>query len=201
MDPQGRTTGICVQIGLLRTAEYLYLVDPKYSVASEQPVDIPKTLEFDTWQYYGIDADPCSIAKMVAEYHECSPNANWILAFINEGRPVSLKHHNTFWVPYEQRQNNCYVPSMSLDFLIKALELPKIDVLAVDIEGMESPMLKSYSWHVKPAFIAVETHFERHEEVVPVITAQGYRNTLSMPTNFDKKEQKFLTRELKFVRL
>lgn len=193
--------GICLQIGLLKTAEYLYLVDPKYRVASEHPVDIPKTLKFDTWDYYGVDADPCSIGKMVEEYHECSPNANWILAFINVGQPVSLKHHKSFWVPYDERQNNCYVPSMSLDFLIKELELPKIDVFAVDIEGVEWFMFESYSWNLKPSFIAVESHFERHEELTSMIIAQGYRNTLSMPTNFHKGEQEFLTRELQFVLL
>lgn len=188
-------TGICLQMGLFRTAEYLYLTGTEKSEIDDLK-GIPDFLEYTNWKYYGIDCDPCSIAYMLQKYHT-NKFAEWVLASINQGVSPSMKYVPTWYIG-DADEAYYYVPTISFDTLIDSLGLEKIDILAVDIEGVELGMFKNYSWRLKPAYIAVESHNEQHIEILDVIEKQGYKNTLNVETNF--YDGCYHTRELQFVR-
>ena len=190
-------TGICLQIGLNKTSEYLYLVDPTYNdFEGDAPREIPPHISFKSWKYYGVDCDPCSICRML-ETHQFNENAEWIVAAINEGVDPYLFRYGSWFVGEVNKHPSFYVPSISLDRLIDSLGFGKLDVLAIDIEGLEFPVFRSYSWRIKPEFIAVESHDEHHEELLSIMASQGYTNTLNMETNFYDGE--YHTRELQFA--
>ena len=190
-------TGVCLQIGLNETAEYLRLVDPSYT-ESEGDVsrEIPPHISFNSWKYYGVDCDPCSICKML-EDHGGKDNVEWVVAAINKGVVPHLFSAESWFIGDKEDHPPFYVMSMSFDFLIYSLGLDKIDVLAIDIEGMELPLFRSYSWCIKPQFIAVESHDDQHEELISIITSHGYTITLDEETNIHEGIP--LTRELQFT--
>ena len=134
--------GICIQIGLNETAEYLYLSEPdwKEKMRVIDPLEIlPESLHYYTsWRYFGIDSDPASINLMMNKYPN-RENIVWVQSFLQEG--VSTLAYAESWLNNHRR---FLMLTMSFDMLVNALEIDSIDVFAIDIEGAEeTPILSS----------------------------------------------------------
>ena len=66
--------------------------------------------------------------------------------------------------------------TVSLDTLLSALGHPQIDLLRLDVEGAEVPILQSYQWHVKPTILSVEHHSPEGKDIIQdIMTQQNYR--------------------------
>ena len=188
------STGVCVQIGLHKTTEYLYLVNPIFQ-ESKQPPAVPEPLKkFDKWIYYGIDVDPCSICEMLNRYPK-HPDIHWIAAGISASTKV-LKY-NSWYIGESRNHPPFHAAALTFDSLIDGLQLQKIDVLAIDIEGTELELFENYSWRIKPQFIAVESHKEQHDTLISMICSKGYKNIVNKGTNY--RDGKYYTRELQFT--
>ena len=82
--------------------------------------------------------------------------------------------------------------TVSLDTLLSALGHPHIDLLRLDVEGAEVPILQSYQWNVQPTILSVEHHCPEGENVIQdIMTQQGYRidlqNTEELRYVYEKK--------------
>lgn len=199
---------VCVQIGLNREAEYLYLTSPNWRKEMENvnPIKaLPKALHhISKWDYYGIDCDPASISLMLHTHpqHEC---VKWIQACIDgeDGQVVTMLENwhgeikgYPFCVPF-------FTTTVTLDTLIKGLCLEKIDVLALDIEGAELKFFQTYQWHIYPTYIAVEIHdahdgehpveyFETRKIIQDILQERGYEMTLHKKWEGRTEELQFL---------
>lgn len=66
--------------------------------------------------------------------------------------------------------------TVSLDTLLSALGHTHIDLLRLDVEGAEVPILRAYQWDLKPTLLNVEHHSPEGKNVIQdVMTQQGYR--------------------------
>lgn len=112
-DPRTR---ICIQIGLGRSAEYIYLTHPQWRElrSKQKPLkQIPDTLcdpsDKRRWHYYGIDAALTSILFCSARYSLLSPERkkymNWICTAITNSQDFhtsdyfGLKNHLLPYTP------------------------------------------------------------------------------------------------------
>ena len=148
----------CIQIGLHRSAEYAYLINPTWQIYV--PDDPLKTLPCELrktagqWRYIGVDRNPASIAYMKEQYGY-NPNMHWVCTTVGLG-----------------------TEQVSIDNLIRMYRIDSLDVLAIDIEGGEQIILKDFSWEIKPHYLAVEVHTcygVSKTEFVSFIEEQGYR--------------------------
>jgi len=144
-------TGICIQIGLYTKAEYFFVTDADYTLSSRK---LPEaiTAPYTQWRYYGIDQDCGSIAFMIGKYDDIE-NAMWIQAAIN--RDSRLKKITSWKV---RGRRKFYMKSTTLETLFSDLNLPRIDVLAMDIEGDEREVFENYPWTIYPRFMNIEVH-------------------------------------------
>ena len=148
--------GICVQIGLHQTAEYLYLVRPDWrDLIGQQDLlkQIPDSLadKFESWRYYGVDSDVASIVKMLEKYGNV-PYSSWIQAAVGLPNDQFLKVRSYF-------SGGSFLGfGCSLQRLFRLLDLSQVDVFIIDIEGGELRLFENYDWHIKPAYISVEVH-------------------------------------------
>ena len=187
--------GICIQIGLNETAEYLYLSEPdwKEKMRVIDPLEIlPESLhQYTSWRYFGIDRDPASIILMMNKYPN-RENIVWIQSFLHEN--VSTLEYTESWLNNFRR---FLMFTMSFDMLVDALEIDSIDVLAIDIEGDEEILFNKYSWRLKPKYITVEAH-ENADTLHELVTGRGY-------VPFQRSEEAYrdthyIHRQLQFLR-
>ena len=98
--------------------------------------------------------------------------------------------------PFHQRSVNntldFHIFTVSLDTLLSALGHTHIDLLRLDVEGAEVPILQAYSWHVKPTLISVEHHSPEGKNIIQgILVQQGYRidswNTEEVRYVYEKK--------------
>ena len=183
------TTGICVQIGLHKDAEFIHCVYPEefskipstYLGYTEYKSlkEIPEVInnKYDKWKFYGVDCDPFSITHMMSKYPP-SEDIQWILAFIYKSKKRLAQIRSWF-----EGKRVCSVPIVSFDELIESLKISKIDVLAMDIESLEFALIETYSWRIKPAFITIEVHINAIKQsgqdrdinrIISVVEKQGY---------------------------
>lgn len=171
--------GICIQIGLKRTAELLYLTRPDWKsimpTVAEENKRLYTEFDFDRWDYFGIDCDPGSITGMLGgdvrtreDFPYNVDNAHWINCLIVPCQKPYLRKIKSAICTEE-----CYVVSVSLEFIVQQLNLPKIDVLVMDIEGDEVDVLGNYNFDIKPSYIIVETHSNR-ELIENILHSQNY---------------------------
>ena len=203
--------GVCIQMGLNREAEYLYLTNPHWLEKMKQVNRIkalPKAFHhLSKWDDYGIDCDPASISLMLHTHpqQEC---VKWIHACIGgeDGQVATMLenwHGETkdypFCVPF-------LTTTVTLDTLIKGLCLEKIDVLTLDIEGTELRLFQTYQWHIYPTYIAVEIHdardderrreyFETRKIIQNILQERGYEMTLHEKREGRTEELQFLYRK------
>ena len=153
----------CIQIGLDRTAEYAYVVRDDWStyIPTDPDKALPSALKTQgNWQYIGIDMSVESVRYVESQY-PYNDRIKWCCATMGLG-----------------------VGETSLDDLFKVYTLDKLEVLAIDIEGMEFPLFEHFQWTLKPVFMAVEVHpsLPVHvQELVDTIVSQGYKCTKRSP--------------------
>jgi len=169
-----------VQIGLNKTAEYVPLVtgarQPSTGALPQQVHWIPMEVRQGTWRYFGIDADPSSIHEMLSLY-DPHPNIHFMNVCVGETAGIVER---VSWFFMGKRH---YVSCFPLHDLLDALQIEQLEVLAIDIEGAELPVLAAFSWEIQPEFLAVESHHEQHTELESLVVSKGYYKIMDVPTN------------------
>ena len=207
--------GICVQAGIADHGEYMYLAEPDY-LKKMQSVEklrrIPSQLcGYESWRYFGIDADCSSMQHLMNNYRN-NKWVQWILAYVTGNRDAGYDHPylsplvtTQMWLEWTRQTGGSadvaptpeyLMPTVSLESVFKALDLKRIDVLALDIEGNEMPFFETYSWEVQPAYINVEVHTypepldyeilcRNKDRIIEIITAagRGYKLLHSFDSN------------------
>lgn len=176
--------GIAIQIGLFKTAEFSYLGHKDWR--ERIPVDplkcVPETVQssIGQWRYFGVDACPRAVSRLAQDFYTI-PNAALIHACV-KGTPNRLTKIGLF------REAPHFVKSFSitLDMLVDALEIDRLDVLAIDIEGNEYEVLQGYSFRLRPRFLTVESHepqFHWENRLAHYIKSLGYKLINEQMTN------------------
>ncbi len=66
--------------------------------------------------------------------------------------------------------------TVSLEALLSAIGHEHIDLLRLDVEGAEVPILKTYPFHIKPLLLSVEHHSKAGKTLVrQILEKHGYR--------------------------
>ena len=72
--------------------------------------------------------------------------------------------------------------TVSLETLFSAIGHKHIDLLRLDVEGAEVPILEAYPFHIKPHLLSIEYHSKAGETFVRrVLETQGYRIDVQNP--------------------
>lgn len=153
-----------------------------------------------TWHGYLVEAHPrnfCSLVEKTAADKTLRPflhRLTFINAAISDATQLSTMgmetgvfkglFANRFTLteaqPFHKRTVNntlnFQIFTVSLDTLLSALGHTHIDLLRLDVEGAEVPILCAYRWHIKPNIISVEHHCPEGENTVRhILERQGYR--------------------------
>ena len=208
---KGQKKGVCVQIGIQDSADFAYLADRDWQAKMETAPPLKRIPEavangFQAWKYYGIDADCVWIAEMLKRDHP--PNTHWIQAFIAtaDGQVCEVESMMS-----ETRIRPFATVSVTLDTLLQDLEITDVDVLVVDVEGAEMEIFEAYDWGIKPRYITVECHGDRHVpnvaneklldqnvgEMIDFLKSKGYACTHQAYTN--RNNTGACTAELQFL--
>ena len=192
---QAGKQGVCVQIGLHSTAEYLYLAKPNWLTIMKEQVELKRlptslTDGIQSWRYYGVDCDVGSIVKMMEKYGNVT-SASWVQAAV--GLPTDqLMKLRSYFVRGHFLGFAC-----SLQRLFRMLNLQQVDVLNIDVEGYEIQIFENYDWVIKPRYVSVEVHgchvnpsvansslLSRHIDIIHnIFTSKGYRRVNKEWTN------------------
>ena len=176
--------GICVQIGLHTSAEYLWLSDPELPPPTVNcPPSIQETLNRigrPRHHYIGIDCDPVSIARMWRDNADriAAGDAEFLLAYIasRSGEPRAFAY-NANYEPVIKGIDWWMAISVSFtDFMTRcAKRYGSVEFLAMDIEGTEVEIFLDYDFSVRPRLIDLEFHFPEHfDSVMKRFTDAGY---------------------------
>lgn len=142
-----------VQIGLHRSCEYLYLVDPKYR---KWPVDIelPAFESANKYHYYGVEMNDTWIRyhRMAKDYKD-DERVSFIHALVH-GEDNKAYKHDSYTV---METGDHEMKGISLDTLFSQIPAP-VSVLAIDIEGAELDVIRGYSFYQCPNYIIIEVH-------------------------------------------
>ena len=149
-----KDTGVCIQIGLLNTAEMLYLTETDWQKQIEQQADTNKVPDFDydKWVLYAVDCNPVSIAIMSDKYKQ--NDVRWLCAYLSDNNSIVPVNDETSQI----MRTNLLTPSLTLKLLVDGLGLHRIDVLKMDIEGSELGVISNYQFEIKPTYISIECH-------------------------------------------
>lgn len=170
--------GHCIQIGIDRDAEYIFLTGSDwkvklYNADQEWQLDPNIFSDISSWHFYGVDANPHSIACAAVKYRPLeSENIVWCCACIDPAKEAFFVGDFGFNQPI------C-VPPITLDRLFESLALVDCDLLALDIEGGEYRIFEDYDWQIKPRVIKIEMHHQPHERLekdglMILLEEQGY---------------------------
>lgn len=196
--------GTVVQIGLQQEVEYLYLVEPnwrKLMLSQPELKRVPKSVyrDIDQWTYWGVDQDYHSICYMAKHYGE---KGNWIATQLNGhegGRFNRFQSH--LW--HQDQFRGMFSTLTTLKDLFLGFGLYDIDVLAMDIEGMELGVFQQFTWEGgwethAPKYIALEIHSYQpiHDEVMSIFESLPYEILQTVPTN---TENDYPTTEVQFI--
>lgn len=180
----------CVQIGLNRSAEYMYLANNTLSAEDvlgpmENPVPplLPEGITVEPYKYWGVDSDPDSIAFLASNFppHPCVHFACCHLI----PRGAKLVESCVNFGGYYGVGQKIYSGGCSLSLLFRGLAehhlefTEDIEFLAMDIEGAEYDVFESYDWILKPRVIRIEGHLAgtvgSPERLERAIVPRGYR--------------------------
>ena len=161
-------TGLCVQIGLNHTAEGLAITHPtdwKSQIPKLREADICSNflyqLDFTSWKYVGVDADPASIIRMI-ETHGTSENHQFVQSFLEAETGKLTKGWYNLDYSQEIEPEPYYNFSVSLDDLLTEIRdnqnTETIDLLIIDIDSWEWTVLENFDWSVKPTYICLEVN-------------------------------------------
>ena len=190
-----KNRGVCVQVGIGFSAEYSFLADPNWHEVIEKmdnkyhfPIEISSFVSDQPWLYYGIDCDPHSIIHAAEKYPDVE---NWLVTNI-VAESKGIKRVQESWSLEAELSPTMItpimIPCMTLADALKKLEIKFIDILAMDVEGDEAPILESYDFQIKPRFITVEIHvwppFENHRSrIIDCLVSNGYTLAKEFKTN------------------
>ena len=221
----------CLQIGLRRTAEFTYLCEPDWRVRMRDqapyrqlPSELCDLEDQREWAYFGVEKDMYFIQYVAKNYKKYvdARQASFICTSIGLDRQLrdSLVFYTEDPKTGKAIKGECaFIPSLSLDTLIRALGWTHLDVLAIDIEGDETLALETYSWSLKPKFLLVEAHdpftfapvdsdvdwenasHHRGKELIDLITAQGYKCLATWEDEIreDVPNNRWVVKQLQFV--
>ena len=195
--------GCCVQIGLSKWAEFLYLASPDWRESMESVDELKRVpdlvcADIDNWKYYGIDEDPSSITNVSTRF---GGRGVWLTAKVGEYfdfEPIwSGFFHASEWM-------GLYSHALTLDQVFRGFSLDHVDVLAMDIEGAETDVLETHDWHVHPHYITVEVHEEslpvdnpRSGRIKALLNEKGYKLLREQRTNLKLETP---TIEIQFIK-
>lgn len=176
--------GTCLKIGLDVGAEYSYLVKDNWKeIAASGEGDehrIP-VFDVDRWNYYGVDANPRSIAHCVERYKDLNERVHFITAAVADAsKLVGLHLKGPQSGIMNGLNSRVLTPAYSLDDLLAHLAISSLEILALDVEGSEYMIFEAYSWRIKPVFMDIEVHVEREHgdamltDFVNSIKRRGY---------------------------
>ena len=172
-----RQKGNCVQIGLHESAEGIYLAEEDWKLAvlhlDKKKIcgmswEFLNAFDYLAWNYYGIDADPASVLKLIEEWG-VSEDFKFIQALVCErtGGLVRSWHHLDYSMDPKPRQPY-YCVSINLSDLLNQLEDEpgSIDLLIVDVDTYEWEIFRNYDFSVKPKYICTEVNlFDTNDDI------------------------------------
>ena len=155
-----------LQIGLYETAEGLYLAHPNKELKEENPresIYVPEGWESDEWRYIGVDASSDSIEFVKQKYGE-GKDWEWVLAGVgdevySDGFTCSLKD------------------------LLSRLGITGLDILAMDVEGHEFDIFRTYDFSIRPKCVFVEYHD------TDILYDERFGNDLSVCHTLEKRQE------------
>ena len=162
-------------------------------------IKIPRqvTDPVETWNYYGVDHDLYSIAFMSKEYGN---RGHWLNVNVRPQPSTRFREMESFFFA-DSQPRGVHTYSLTLSQIFDGFGLETVDVLAMDIEGIEVEVLEQHDWKVAPHFIAVEIHsYEPNcgrERIMGCLEQQGYELMSETPTNVNSK---YPTLEAKFIK-
>ena len=215
---------LCLQIGLCESAEGLYLVKRDLQVLENHPHELPPIPYHrftGDWRFIGVDADLLSILYLSEKY---PPNEKIKFVLGGVGAKNELRESLIGWRVNGtitgrrqkrfniKKENKCFIQFYTLQSLCRALNITKIDLLIVDIEGFEVPVFSNYDFSIDIDFIFIETHIKgkqfrdasASESDLPLLEQEkAYMKNLILPQGYvledidhkDTSEYLFFTKE------
>ena len=189
-----------VQVGLFRDAELAYLADSRWRaqlshVAEEDRIITPSA---DVqYTFFGFDADPFSITRLVSQYRH-NPRV-WFgcLCLGTEGsQQERLLRPMCSWFGSKPQS---VVTVVTLAQLLETYA--PCDVLRVDIEGGELAVFEEYDFSMCPRYLQIEIHPcflsepRAVDRVVDVVVRNGYRLVRLTETNEGRTRDAVFLRE------
>ena len=169
------------------------------------------------WHGALVDVDPLSFAavynnlKNDESYKSCFDRLSFYNMAVSEQTRIEQFRTYTFsrdtgtgqWLHTRSGQSpmgkdplhatSFYSHSISLDEFLDTL--PHVNLLAIDIEGTEDPMLRHYSFKHKPDCIQVEYHGTEHNVSIYLERA-GYKRVRRWQVPAQPPNEKWLLKEL-----
>lgn len=163
-----------VQIGLATIADYIFLTSENWVDYLEWryrrtlPYFIYKLFDEDLkadsspFRYFGIDFSPSSISNLSKE-HLDNEHACFICVGIGSDYGVIRKTpEREHFDKYNEFYGNNTCVIVPFNFLIDHLNLKSIDIFAVDVDGYEMALFRTFDcWKIKPDRITVEVHSKK----------------------------------------
>ena len=168
---------LCVQIGLAYECEYAFFVDKDWRTRVHEYFDylsmphIPfewyKTIDQGIWSYVGVDMNKESISFCAERYSYLS-NFSLVHALIYRADFEQIEHDN--WRVGELGQ---FDDSISLFTLFERVGYPNL--LMMDVECAELPIIEGYDFEHKPEIVIIELHdFYDAMQVVDIMMENYY---------------------------
>lgn len=220
--------GTCLQVGLMDNQELMYLVADDveramHGVSMDFWLPAEVLERYESWRYFGMDADPISIASKLKEF-EPSEQVSWIQGTLgNANHPLpgltasasaeSRLAYMPSWLSIMdatvEKPRWVYTLKVGLSELLAALSVEHLSVLWLDIEGSELSVIEAFDGSVLPDYFAVEVHCypepvteqllaERVRFVKRNLLPHGYRCRVDRRSNF--REGQYMTHDLQFMR-
>ena len=158
-----------VQIGLHAFAEMLYLTEDNFwqklpEIAQVNRIILPRQYKHIRYNYYGIDEQPYVIANM-QQQHQHVERAKWMC--INIGTSTQICRQDGFFGSGPQNYVGRFTLDDTLQFVCEESAINSIDLLKIDIEGDEIPVMQNYSFKIKPRLIFIEVHTDDKKVITP----------------------------------
>lgn len=84
------------------------------------------------------------------------------------------------------------VPAMTLGEAIDASGLKRIDLLSLDVEGMELNVISGHDWPVRPRVMIIETRLRDVLDIISILTKQNFHLVASHDAQRTKSENTFV---------
>lgn len=155
---------VLVQIGLHHTCEYLYVSQPDLS--AEPGFGLPNDVYEEggeLWEYYGVEMKPANMNEVLI------PQFGYL-------DRVYLLQETIYHTSGVTEVPSLYIKPSGTITLIDLFDKTGVpDVLVMDIENAEYPVLEFHDWSLKPKCIIVECHsLETSHKIVGLLNLLDY---------------------------